>query len=81
MYLRKISSAAVRVPRSAVSVRTLSSEVNTSAMIQQVAEQQKERAARVVPWFINNMPVRFNLFHLIGFNYLFALLIMLQLFR
>ena len=53
MYLRKISSKAVKVP-----ARTMATVPQASTLIQQVTEAQKERADRVVPWFLNNMPVR-----------------------
>lgn len=52
MYLRKISSKAVKVP-----ARAMTTTPQQSALIQQVTEAQKERANRVVPWFLNNMPV------------------------
>lgn len=50
--LRKISTKGARLP-----VRMLSTTPQQNVMIQQVAEQQKDRAARVVPWFLKNMPV------------------------
>ncbi len=57
MYLRKISSKAVKVP-----ARTMATVPQASTLIQQVTEAQKERADRVVPWFLNNMPVRYSSF-------------------
>lgn len=51
MYVRKFSAKGVKVPMRAMS------SAQQNAMIQQVTEQQTERAARVVPWFLKNMPV------------------------
>ena len=51
MYVRKISAKGVKVPMRSMS----SAQQNT--MIEQVTQQQTERAARVVPWFLKNMPV------------------------
>ena len=52
MYLRKVSSTTARLQ-----MRALSTKSAEEAMIKQVSDQQKERAARVVPWFMSNMPV------------------------
>lgn len=49
MYVRKINSRGIR--------RLMSSSAQQNAMIEQVTKQQQERTARVVPWFLQNMPV------------------------
>mmetsp|Transcript_27165 Transcript_27165/g.55373 ORF Transcript_27165/g.55373 Transcript_27165/m.55373 type:complete len:1060 (-) Transcript_27165:115-3294(-) len=57
MYLRKAFQGAVkRQVFVRPAMRPLSTEATTNAMINEVAEQQKERAARVVPWFLKTMP-------------------------
>jgi hypothetical protein len=62
----RIPASSVKIPIVSMSTRKswipqseeALQKVTTSAMIHEVAEQQKERAARVVPWFLKTMPVR-----------------------
>lgn len=54
MYIRKIGSGAIKAQKSSV-LRQMS--VDAQPIIQQVAQQQKERVARIVPWFLETMPV------------------------
>jgi hypothetical protein len=56
MYARKISAKGAKL-----SLRSLSSTPQQNLLIQQVTEAQKDRTARVVPWFLQNMPVSFQL--------------------
>lgn len=53
MYVRKLNSRGIH--------RMMSNSAQQNALIQQVTQQQQERTARVVPWFLQNMPVRLTL--------------------
>jgi hypothetical protein len=74
----------VNVPKAAtcqISVRSQSSnkswvpmsdeklqQVTMKSLIAEVAEQQRELATKVVPWFLRNMPVSITLIRYISFS-------------
>ncbi|KAJ1432942.1 hypothetical protein B484DRAFT_394719 [Ochromonadaceae sp. CCMP2298] len=61
---RTPASSALKMPVASMSTRKswipeseeALQKVTTNAMIHEVAEQQKERASRIVPWFLKSMP-------------------------
>ncbi len=43
-------------------------QVTMKSLIAEVAEQQRELATKVVPWFLRNMPVSITLIRYISFS-------------